>query len=271
MSSTNPDLSAEAAIEDVHVPEIPLEIIDFIDIPKDPRTQRRDDFGDEDAAYEGLVVPSFWRETILKSAQQKNFERNVHLNGSFKQSMSFVREKQIQRIQRQSMVQRRDPRLQRYNESLFETAPRKISSPPKALNKSEPNITPADVFGDTGNVSSDDEKFSSQSSATPSVIDEPSNITVTSNHNKMSESLSESEDEEVFRFSEFAQKRIKAAINTQASKRTKYDETSSDKKVPPIRIKLPKKRVTPAKNKNKNKSKCNVHLFTFQRYSSDDD
>lgn len=281
ISKTEPNIEHED--ENVPPREIPLEIIDFIHMPTDPRRKERDDYGDEDAAYEGLPLPRFWRETVLQAAQNRNRERNAHLDGSFKRSVSYVREKLVQKSQRLSMVapKRTDPRLEK---TLF-GPPRKIASPPKALNRSQPVMK--SVFEDENldGVSSDSSNFSSSASSVspsfgslPSVGEDavynfsaPNSAPNTGDPDFLMDSLSDSDED--CSFAAFTQKtastqenaptqkcapakkRKKAAAKSKpAAKRTKPNLRSTAKKVPALKLDFKRKRVV--KTENKTESKC---------------
>lgn len=246
-----------------HVPrEIPLELVDAIDFPRDPRKPKPDEevFCD-DSDEGGLVLPAFWRETEVKSAIAKNRERNPHANRSFRQSNSLVRERALQRTQRLMVAARRDPRLDR---SLFAQPPQKVKSPPKKHNRSYPNIAPSKSIFDcddkTENISSPESTFSSSSESLgslPSVNEDQftdhnsTKVDKNSGTNDL-DSLSDSDDNDCS-FTAFKKRKL-STNNRRAAKRTKHLESTSpdddaDDKVPPIMIDLKKKQVTPSTEK----------------------
>lgn len=249
----------EPKSEEKHVPrEIPLEQIDLIDFPRDPRKPKQEDYF-HDENDDGLVLPRFWRETVLKIAIDKNQQRNSYFDGSYRRSNSYVRERALQRTQRLATAPRTDPRIDR---SLFTERPRKIITPPKKHNISQPNIKPTSIFGceDTENVSSSE--FSSSSSESMSFNSMSSvengqtngyNSTKV-NDNVSLESLSGSDND--CSFSTF-QKRKMITRSIRSAKRVKHLESKSndEEKVPPIRIDLKRKQVTSAKEKRKSLSK----------------
>lgn len=214
----------------------------------DPRTKNeRDDYGDEDAAYEGLPLPRFWRETVLKAAQEINRERNSFLNGSFKRSHSYLREKLVQKSQRLSMAPKlRDPRLER---TLFEP-PRKLASPPKVLNQSQPNMKSLFEDANLDGVSSDSSNFSSEAQSfgsLPSVGEDPFDF----NASKSSPKDSDSDDDD-FTFAKFSQKRKATTRKAPAAKRAKPNKASTERqKVSPHKMNLRKKRTSPVKKESK--------------------
>ncbi|XP_055318277.1 uncharacterized protein LOC129576740 isoform X2 [Sitodiplosis mosellana] len=236
-----------------HVPrEIPLDLVDYVDRPKDPRNPEPEYFCD------GLVIPRFWRETVLRSEMDKNRDR---LNGSYKRSNSLVRERTLQRTQRLGMLgARRDPRLDR---SLFANPPRKIASPAKAHNQSHPNVASGSIFDcedATEDVSSVASAFSSSSGSLgslPSAGDDHfhNSTKVTNNgHHDDFDSVSGSDDNDCS-FTAF-QKRKLGKKTKRAAKRTKHSESTSTndddhRYIPPIKIDLKKKKVTPTSDKKK--------------------
>lgn len=241
----------EPKSEEKHVPrEIPLEQIDLIDFPRDPRKPIQEDYF-HDENDDDLVLPRFWRETVLKIAIEKNQQRNPHLDGSYRRSNSYVRERALQRTQRLATAPRTDPRIDR---SFFPTGPRKIITPPKKHNMSQPNIKPASIFEceDTENISSSE--FSSSSSESFNSIS-PGENGQTNGHNSTKvnddvslDSVSGSDND--CSFSTF-QKRKMITRSTRSAKRVKHLESKSNdvEKVPPIRIDLKRKQVTSAKKK----------------------
>lgn len=241
-----------------------MERIDFIDVPKDPRTKKRDDYGDED--NEGLPMPRFWREMALKKAQEENRERNVKLNGSFKRSCSYVREKVLQQNKRISMAgpKRTDPRLDSKN--LF-GPPRKITSPPNTHNRSQ-TCSKADqsIFDgdDADNISSGSSSFSSPSesfgSSLPDATDNNYN-----DHNSTARinelGLDSSESDNDCSFSAF-QKRKLSEKDKQPAKKTKYSTSNiqTRSKMVSFKMDFKKKKISPT---NKNKSKGNCYFLRF--------
>ncbi|XP_031638528.1 uncharacterized protein LOC116350755 [Contarinia nasturtii] len=247
-----------------HVPsEIPLEKIDFIDPPKDPRKRKPesqyDAFDDDD--NDGLALPKFYGEMVIKSEIAKNQGRSPHLNGSFKRSLSHVRQKAIQKAQRQHLAApRTDPRIDR---TLFSAPPRKVISPPKKQqNTSQPNIKSKSIFD--SNEGTDDISSSSFSSSfsTPNASDDlfsGHNSTKINDYSPLSESDIDSDDNSFMAFSkrklDTENKRPERPVRL-VPKRKKYTESTSndDEKVPPIRIDLKNKQVTPTIDKKKKKS-----------------
>lgn len=236
-------------MEEHEVPTIPLEKIDYIDPPEDPRRQMKDERGDDDEIE--LPLPKFWRETVLYSAIQKNQERNYVANGKFKQSNSYVREKMIQASKRTAMANQRrvDPRLER---SLFSGPPRKVVTTTKSHNVSQPNMKSGSIFDDDvlDNVSSAS-STSSMSPANsieslPSVNDHDhfnahSSTQVINNKDADFKSGSESDSESSgsdadYSFSSFNKKKLTMSTrrSTRATKR--LESSSADEKVPPIKL-----------------------------------
>lgn len=267
-----PNAKIEPEEDDNHVPrEIPLEIIDFIDVPKDPRTRQRDEFGDEDSDY-GLPMPRFYYETTLNKAMAKNRERNVKLNGAFKLSNSYVRQRALQQSKRQSMLpaRRTDPRLEK---SLFAgRAPRKVS-PPKTLNRSQPNSKPGQSIFDfeadslssvSSSFSSPDESFGSSLPSAPdnSCIDHNSTAS-----NIKDDSLDTSSDDNDCSFTAF-KKRKTTMKGKQPAKRTKT-AASKEGKVPPIKIDLKKKKVSSINRPGTRQSKYISFFKLIELFAND--
>lgn len=250
--------------------EIPLELIDLVDFPRDPRKLKpdRDQFYDDaDSDDSGLILPKFWRETVLS--------RKPNLNGSFRKSNSLLLKRELEKTKRLSMV--RDPRL--LDRSLFAKPPQKVKSPPKKHNTSLPNGTSKssgsifDCADDYENLSSAESVFSSSesiNSSLPSVGDDlftSANGANKANNNRSKnggidglDSVSDSDDNDCS-FTAFQKKKAKSR---KAAKRTKHLESTStndDDKVPPIKIDLKRKQVTPPTNKSdKKRSKYQIFV-----------
>lgn len=255
--------------DELHVPrEIPLEKIDFIDAPTDPRKpkleidQFYDDADDDDS---GLVLPRFWRETVLQSA--KNRDRKPQINGSFRPSNSLVRERTLQKIQRLSMAgARRDPRLDR---SLFTNPPQKIISPSKSHNMSHPNVgTSSSIFDCDAaeNVSSGESAFSSSSesigSSLPSAGDDhytahnSTKVNANDGHDDLDD-VSESDDNDCS-FTAFQKRKLgtKPKRAAKRAKRLESTSTNDEEKVPFIKMTFKKtKQLTPSRDQKKKNSK----------------
>lgn len=247
--------------EEHHVPrEIPLEKIDFIDAPTDPRKPKPDKdqfYDDADDEDSGLVLPRFWRETILESA--KNRERKPHMNGSFRPSNSLIRERTLQKIQRLSMVgARRDPRLDR---GLFAKPPQKIKSPSKAHNMSHPNIgTSASIFDCDAaeNISSRESTFSSSSESIGSLPSAGEDHFTAHNSTKVktnsgTEDLSDSDDNDCS-FTAFQKRKLGTKPKRVAKRAKRLESTSTnDEKVPLIKMNFKKtKQLKPSRVNKKN-------------------
>lgn len=237
---------------------IPLEKIDLIHPPQDPRSIKRDEWGDEDAERELLPLPRFWRETVLKAAREKNEERNGYLNGSFKRSTSYVRECFIQNCQRLSMTSnRKDPRLERLERSLFEP-PRKVEnkSPKKDLNQSQPNIKSTFDEDNLDGVSSDSSSFSSAESSAESFGSLPDFDEKKGNVPNGASKDSDSDDDNTF--AAFNQKRKARANSKPAAKRVKPNskptavakKKEETKKAPTTTMSLRNRRSAPVKNES---------------------
>lgn len=193
----------------------------------------------------------------------KNGDRNTTQNGKFRPSSSLIMKKTLERAQRLGMVApRRDPRLDR---SLFANPPRKVKSPSKPHNRSHPNIASSGSIFDADDISSDQSNFSSSSSESfgklPSTADDhfadQNAIKVNENGADDLDSLSDDND---CSFSAF-QKRKLSAKSKRPGKRTKNLKSISindEEKVPPIRIDLRKKQVTPSTEKKRRK-----YIFSF--------
>lgn len=223
--------------------DIPLEIIDFIDAPIDPRVKK---FNYCITNYDHpMPLPVFWRETIVQSEQARNRERNGQQNGSYKRSNSYIRErteKALQRRQRVGVAQRRDPRL---DKGLFTEPPRKISSPKKTIDTSRKRKSTS-IFENNGvlsDVSSDSSSLTptSKSCSSPSNFTQFEGFSSAKTNNVDLDSLSSDED---CSFISFKNRKTKST-----TKQAPKTSLSNKEKVSPIRIDLRKKRVTANSNK----------------------
>lgn len=224
--------------------EIPLEKIDFIDPPSDPR--KRDLTFNDNHDFDGtddvcLLLPQFYRQVMITSEMAKHKERSP---AGFKPSISHIRQKIAQKL-----APRVDPRLER---NLFVGPPRKVVSPPNNnLNKSQPNMKNSSIFdfGDDSDDFTSPEFSSSDDSSIPIVHDDQ---------------ISANESETDHSFVAFAKRKSTMKNKKPAAKRPKHND--AEQLVPPIKINLKKKQVTPT-NTKKTKSKriifiC-IYYFTF--------
>lgn len=226
--------------EEHHPKDIPLEKIDFIDEPKDPRRTKRN-YCPFNYDHE-LKFPKFWRETICQSEQARNRERNFQQNGSFKRSNSYVRERALQRseraMQRIGAGPRRDPRLEK---TLF-SPPRRILSPQKSANTSRTQksiFENNDESTDTSSLTPPSDSYGSTSSAANDAFN---GFGSSKADNADVDSASSDGD---YSFNAFTNKRKTRSSAKQQPKKSKYVESSSTKeKVPPIRINIKKNQVT---------------------------
>lgn len=110
--------------------EIPLEIV----IPQDPRKPKAsiDNHHEND-----LVLPSFWRDTVLKAAIEKNCARNTA--GSFKRSNSLVHQRLLEKTLCLSMVENANP-----DDNLFPNPPKSVASPQLASHSKSDDSLPSD-------------------------------------------------------------------------------------------------------------------------------
>lgn len=243
-----------------------------MDRPKDPRKKKQEDecFHDEEDD-DGLVLPRFWRETVLKLAN-KNRDSKSKLNGAFKASNSLLLKRTLERTQRLSMGgARRDPRLEK---SLFTNPPKKIPSPAKPHNQSYPNVASGSIFdcNDAKNVSSAASAFSSSSESLdslPSPIKNHDDSTIVTNTNgHANDSISESDDDNDCSFTAFQKRKLDKKTTKRAAKRTKHLESMStneeDKYIPRFKIDLKKKKILQVKRKKSpNDKKKSEYLFSF--------
>lgn len=277
-----------------------MEIIDHIDRPTDPRRPKRDEIGDEDD--EELPYPRFWRETILSNAIARNQDRNFVANGRFKQSNSFVRERLLQSSQRlaQANQKRIDPRLER---SLFSAPPRKVEAKLKSHNSTLPTEKSGSIFDseDMEDVSSQSSSSSSFSSV-PSDNDDHYNAHSSTQVNNL-DMVSNSDSEGDYSFNAFTKKTrmvkkhdtseedvtivpdVPNAPSTSRASGTpsasgastaprrstrasmRLEKSTTEEKVPPIKIDLKKKQVRTTKTK-KPQSKT-IFIFIFFRVKSE--
>lgn len=239
----------------------------------DPRKKPEEDCFHDEEVDDGLVLPKFWRETVLKLAN-KNRDSKSKLNGSFKASNSLLLQRTLERTKRLSMAgPRRDPRLEK---SLFANPPKKVVSPAKLHNQSHPNVASGSIFDCDGaeNVSSAASAFSSSSESfdsLPSPIKTLDNSTIVNNTNGHAndvENISESDDDNDCSFSAFQKRKLGKKTTKRAAKRTKHLESTStneeDKYIPRFKIDLKKKKISPLeRKKSPNDKKKSEYTFVL--------
>lgn len=225
----NQDTKA-AKTDPPHKPkQIPLEKIDLIDEPRDPRRP----FCPDDIVDLWLILPTFFAETRVEDALAKNRDRNWKSNGAFKRSTSYVRQQALQ-SSRLVPHKRVDPRLDRY---LFADPPKKVVTPPISLNKSQPKMRTTLTSSDTSEL----DDVSSNASMSP-VSDNNSSA---NNRSSIISSPSESDDDCTFQ----AYKKRKVTTRNKKKKKRQNEQlfgsSSNDERVPAFKIDLKKGKVTP--------------------------
>lgn len=184
--------------------EIPLERIDLISLPEDPRSKLPDycyTSEDGDSFPWTLPIPRFWREVIRQVEQRFNQERT--LNGQPKLSTSLIRQRVLQQTQRVGMAAQRrvDPRLER---SLFTNAPRKVPSSSKLHNQSVPGLKTS-IF-DVENAEDVSSDSSSSLSFSSSANESGPSKKRTRQNNNLFDDLSDDDDD--LSFSTFNKRRL---------------------------------------------------------------
>lgn len=174
---------------------------------------------------------------MFRPLYRKNFERNAQQKGAYKRSTEYIKEQTrktlIRRITEASKYAQptpklTDPRLNNRN-SLF-GPPRKLESPSKSHNRSQPNIK-VSIFGDSNAEEFSSDSSSSESSGSPpganGKLFEKHNSTSIANNDSWGSS---SDSDDVLPFGSFNNKRKNPSNDQPLKKKPKLNESNDSQK-----------------------------------------